>query len=92
MGQIGGTCIKYVSSNALLDIVQIELLCGGTWRWWSHEWQIVTDNPHKMLYEGRDPHIILKMGDDPHKMEHLETVADWAGGTSRNILEKLQLL
>ena len=43
-----------------------------------------------MLYEGRDPHIILKMGDDPHKMEHLETVADWAGGTSRNILEKVQ--
>ena len=45
-----------------------------------------------MLYEGCDPHIILKMGDDPHKMAHLETVADWAGGTSRNILEKLQLL
>ena len=31
MGQIGGLAYKYVSSNALLDIVQIELLCGGTW-------------------------------------------------------------
>ena len=54
-------------------------------------------DPHKMCDK---PHIKVTtlircchphmMGDDPHKMRHLETVGDWAGGASRNILEKLQ--